>query len=183
MLKTETSFFGQFPPSIGPKGEVLNPGSEGVEITCTQMPCSAQREVFAWILDKAPGAIPGGIVGDVRAKSEAGVNFAYQWCKGILSAPGGIAYLQKQFGQRSTVKVQRDGKSVVEPLDEGNCDELFGARFSILLEWIVFSLIFNFADVLNLLPDWGKEVPSIVAAVMLDGMTPATASEVKPPAE
>lgn len=175
MLKTETQTFGAFPPTIGPKGEVLSPGRPGVEITSTQMPCSAQREVFAWLLEQAPGSLPPGLVGGAASKSEAGLNFAYQWLRGILSAKGGIAYLQKQFGTRCVARVERDGKSVLEPLDEGLCDELFGAQMSILMEWLVFNLIFNFADVLNILPDWGKGIPSIMAAVMLDGMTPETA--------
>lgn len=175
MLKTETQFFGAYPPVIGPDGAVVDPGRSGVEITCTQMPCSAQREVFAWLLEQAPGALPPGLVGGVAAKSEAGLTFAYQWCRGILSARGGIAYLQKQFGTRCVARVVRDGKSTLEPLDEGLCDELFGAQLSILMEWLVFNLIFNFADVLNILPDWGKGIPSIMAAVMLDGMTPGTA--------
>jgi len=173
MLKTETQVFGFLPPAVDKAtGKTIDPGRPGVEITCTQMPCSLQREVFAWLIEQSPDALPEGVLrakGGGKLTADGGLNFAYRWCRAILSAKGGIAYLQKQFGQHSVAKVNRNGTEVREPLDEGLCDELFGARISILLEWLVFNLIFNFADVVNLLPDWGKGIPSIVAAVMMDG--------------
>jgi len=172
MLKTETQRFGETPPVTDTAGAVLTPGNPGVEVTCTQMPCSLQREVFAWLLSQFPENLPENLIRGRKATAEGAANFAYQVARRILAAPGGVAYLQKQFGQHSIARVQRNGKWQTEPLDEGLCDELFGARFSVLLEWLVYSLIFNFMDLINLLPDWGKELPAIVAAAMA-GETPA----------
>ena len=181
MLKTETQVFGEFPPAIDKAtGKVIDPGKPGVQITCTQMPCSLQREVFAWLIEQSPDALPEGVLRGGKVSGDGGLNFAYRWCRAILSAKGGIAYLQKQFGQHSVAKVNRNGSEVWEPLDDGLIDELFGARISILIEWLVFNLVFNFADVVNLLPTWGKDIPSIVAAVMMDGVEGTAGGEKAP---
>ena len=175
MLKTETQTFGDMAPTVI-DGKVIQPGRPGFEITSTQRPCSAQREVFAWLLKQAPGALPSGLAGGIASQSESAVNFAYQWARGILSADGGIAYLQKTFGGRSVVKVDRGNGPQPYTLDEGMVDELFGADFSILLEWLVWSLIFNFSDVVNLMPEWGKGIASTVAAAMMGASVPEAAN-------
>lgn len=160
-LKTESQVFGFIPPRDG------SPGRKGVRITATQMPCSAQREVFARILSMLPERLPaevsGGIQGGKLSMTEgSGLGAAYTVLRKVFADAEGVRYLSETFGRYSVVEVPRPGGAVPEGLSPELQDEIFGADFSMFLEWLTWSVVFNFSDVLNLLPEWGKEIPSAV---------------------
>ncbi len=169
MLKQETQEFGRVLPSKASDGTVI-PGQPGIKITVTQLPCSQQIPVFSWLVAQFPEVLPSGIVHDKGVNSGKGLEVLYSVVRRLLAAPDGLQFLQRAFQVGCTVEVTRKGTTVVEPMTDGLIDELLGARLSIYLEWLVFCLIFNFSDLLTLLPAWGKEIPSAVAA-MAEGLT------------
>ena len=174
-LKTETQVFGEIPPSRDETGKVVRPGRKGLRITSTQMPCSAQREVFARLLSMLPERLPAEVSsgGALRGGLTEGDGLAagYTVLRRVFSDAAGVKYLSETFGRYATVELPRevrtgdgrtDRREVPEGLSPEIQDEAFGADFSVFLEWLAWSVMFNFSDVLNLLPEWGKEIPSAV---------------------
>jgi len=193
MLKTETNTFGEIAARVNLEtGETVSPGRAGVKITATQLPVSRQREPFEYLCRNAlpenappellhrfttpagrggPPDMPGATEGASGAAERALLAGAYSVVRRLAATPGAIEYLQGVFGTSSVTEVIRKGKPVTVPLTSEVWDEIAGGDLSIVLEFLAWSIVFNFASVVNLLPEWSKEAPSIVAAARDAGQT------------
>lgn len=186
MLKTETNDFGAKAARYNPEtGECVSPEVPGLRITATQLPLSLQREPFEYLCRHAfPAALPGGLLSALdgggvpkapdATETPAGglggpgtllLSEAYAAVRRLAATPGALEYLQTVFSQNATVEITRKGKAPAPVALTAQVWDEFGTM-PILLEFIAWAILFNFAEVINLLPEWSKEGPSIVAGAV-----------------